>query len=125
MDGAEALKYSRSRHSTSDFDRSKRQQQIMKAVHERVINFDFLHHLDAIRALYDAIATNVSTDISFADALEYIEKFQDFTTQSGETLSTGNLLYSTANTRGQYILLPRSGDFVEMQNYIRGLVRGS
>ncbi len=38
MNGAEALKYARSRHSTSDFDRAKRQQQILTAMQERVLN---------------------------------------------------------------------------------------
>ncbi|HBY75354.1 TPA: hypothetical protein DEG21_05965, partial [Patescibacteria group bacterium] len=36
LDGKTALKYARSRHSTSDFDRSLRQQLVIKAIKEKL-----------------------------------------------------------------------------------------
>jgi len=36
LDGETALKYARSRHSTSDFDRSLRQQQIISALKKKI-----------------------------------------------------------------------------------------
>jgi LCP family protein required for cell wall assembly len=42
FDGSTALKYARSRHSTSDFDRSERQQIIIKAIKERALSAGFL-----------------------------------------------------------------------------------
>jgi anionic cell wall polymer biosynthesis LytR-Cps2A-Psr (LCP) family protein len=38
MDGERALEYARSRMSTSDFDRAKRQQQILLAIRERALS---------------------------------------------------------------------------------------
>lgn len=121
MDGAEALKYSRSRHSTSDFDRAQRQQQILRALQERVINFDFLNHLDAIQSLYDSVQNAIETNISLVDFLQYLKQFQDFTIKGGNVISTANLLYSSKNIAGQSIVIPRSGNFVEIQDYIKDL----
>lgn len=119
MDGALALAYARSRHSTSDFDRAKRQQQIVRAVQERVVNFDFITNIDLLQAIYDALAHNIETTISFLDLVAYLRDLSDFSAESVGVISTANLLYATKNKRGQYILLPRSGDFGELQDFVR------
>lgn len=122
MDGLEALKYARSRHSTSDFDRAERQQQIMHAVQERVINFNFLNNLDKIGGLYNAISDATETDISIADIVKFVQDYQYFTIESGNVLSTSNLLYSTYNIKGQYILLPKGDDFGVIKKYVGELL---
>jgi anionic cell wall polymer biosynthesis LytR-Cps2A-Psr (LCP) family protein len=45
MDGTTALKYARSRHGTSDFERSRRQQQVLLALRDEVTSPDTLFHL--------------------------------------------------------------------------------
>ncbi len=45
MDGALALKYARTRHQTSDFERTHRQQQVILAVREKVVKLDMLPQL--------------------------------------------------------------------------------
>jgi anionic cell wall polymer biosynthesis LytR-Cps2A-Psr (LCP) family protein len=42
MDGALALKYSRSRETTSDFDRAKRQQIVLVALKEKLLSLNTL-----------------------------------------------------------------------------------
>jgi anionic cell wall polymer biosynthesis LytR-Cps2A-Psr (LCP) family protein len=42
MDGKTALQYARSRHSTSDFDRSDRQQQILQALKDKMQHMNFI-----------------------------------------------------------------------------------
>jgi anionic cell wall polymer biosynthesis LytR-Cps2A-Psr (LCP) family protein len=37
LDGATALKYARSRHTTSDFDRAKRQQKLIIAIKDKML----------------------------------------------------------------------------------------
>lgn len=122
MDGALALAYARSRHSTSDFDRAKRQQQIVRAVQERVVNFDFITNIDLLQAIYDALSKNIETTISFLDLAVYLRDFSDFRAESVGVISTGNLLYATKNKSGQYILLPRGGDFGEIQKFVRDML---
>ncbi len=51
MDGKTALQYARSRHSTSDFDRSDRQQQILKAFARKVGGVQLLTDPAAISSL--------------------------------------------------------------------------
>lgn len=122
MNGAEALKYSRSRHSTSDFDRAKRQQKILKAVQERVINFDFLKNSDGFRTIYGGVFNMVETDISLASAIEYLARFQNFAIFGDNVISTADFLNSSLTVSGQYILLPKSGNFAKIQKYIREIL---
>jgi LCP family protein required for cell wall assembly len=45
MNGELALKYARSRHDSSDFDRARRQQQVIAAIRERILRFEMLPQL--------------------------------------------------------------------------------
>ncbi len=59
-----ALKYVRSRHSTSDFDRSLRQQKVITAIKDKLTGSFFLNSPWKIKELYDVFTQNVKTDIS-------------------------------------------------------------
>lgn len=129
LDGATALKYARSRHSTSDFDRALRQQQIIDAVRSKLEAFDVIGHVDDAVALFQAAASAVTTDMDVFDAMNYWKRFSDFALEQGNVLTTSNYLYSTHSTSGQYILLPKTtaiagqaGDWGAVQGYINGLV---
>lgn len=61
MDGELALKYARTRHSTSDFDRSKRQMQILLAVREKALKVNAL--AQAPRLLND-LRNTIETDMT-------------------------------------------------------------
>jgi anionic cell wall polymer biosynthesis LytR-Cps2A-Psr (LCP) family protein len=65
MNGKTALMYARSRHSTSDFDRSLRQQQIIKAIMNKLASSNSLNpsKMKELYADYTKIVkTNVSLD---------------------------------------------------------------
>lgn len=124
MNGAEALKYARSRHSTSDFDRAKRQQQILLAVQERLLNFDFLKRLDEVKGIFEMLTSSLETNLGFFQIAEAISKYQHFTIESGHVISTENFLSSGTNIAGQYILSPRAGNFSKIQKYIREAIGG-
>lgn len=91
--GARALMYARSRHSTSDFDRSLRQQQIVKAVIDKITK-QFLSP-SKMKQLYGnytkIVKTNISLDemvgaIQYADDLEHMFSF-------GFTTECSNIVY--------------------------------
>jgi len=63
FDWDNALKYVRSRHSTSDFDRSLRQQKIINAIREKLTAWYFFSSPMKIKELYDVFNKNVNTDI--------------------------------------------------------------
>ncbi len=122
MNGDTALRYARSRKSTSDFDRAKRQQQIVQAVKNKAMSKDLLSKLDLATKIYSKISENISSDISFFDALGYLQSYKNFHINGGNVLDSGNYLYSTKNAKGQYILLPVGGHYLEIKKYIGGLI---
>jgi LCP family protein required for cell wall assembly len=67
MDGEMALEYARSRHTTNDFERSKRQMQILLAIRERALRLDILPKLPTlINQLKDAVQTDLTPSEALA-----------------------------------------------------------
>jgi len=64
LDGKTALMYARSRHTTSDFDRSLRQQIIVKAIIKQITSKDILLSPSKIKDLYKSYTAMVKTNIS-------------------------------------------------------------
>ena len=64
MDGETALWYARSRYSTSDFDRSRRQQEVVMALFNRILS---LNGLEKAPELYDIYVENVTTSLVWQD----------------------------------------------------------
>lgn len=116
LNGDTALKYARSRESTSDFDRAKRQQQVIKAIKETLEKKENLVQL--ISDVYGSIKGNVETNITYIDALMTFNAVRGYAISSDHVLSTSNLLYSTYSTGGQYILLPKAKNYSEIQKTI-------
>ncbi len=63
------LKYVRSRHSTSDFDRSLRQQKVIMAIKNKLSWSYFLNSPWKIKELYEVFTKNVKTDISLTKVI--------------------------------------------------------
>ncbi|MBN2003297.1 MAG: LCP family protein [Anaerolineae bacterium] len=70
FDGEMALKYARTRHGSSDFDRARRQQQVMMAVLERVTSLELLPQLAGnLPQLYETVQSSVQTDLALDQML--------------------------------------------------------
>jgi LCP family protein required for cell wall assembly len=67
MDGKTALVYARSRHSSNDFDRSKRQQQVLKAVLSSVRSRGLLANVSLLPNWITVLEKNVRTTLPLAD----------------------------------------------------------
>lgn len=67
LDGTTALKYVRSRHSTSDFDRSRRQQIVLNAIKTKLVSRDILTSPAKLRAILSTLSSHVWTDLALAD----------------------------------------------------------
>ena len=71
MDGALALKYARTRHSGTDFDRARRQQQVILAARDKVIKQNLLPQLVAqAPTLLDTLKNSVKTDLSLEQMIQ-------------------------------------------------------
>jgi LCP family protein required for cell wall assembly len=66
MDGKRALEYARSRMSTTDFDRAKRQQMILLAIRERALSLSAIPRWPLVAS---AVADGVKTDMDLGDLL--------------------------------------------------------
>lgn len=67
LDGALALKYARTRHGDSDFDRAGRQQQIIRAALDQALSPSTLPRLPRLAAaVSDAVDTNAGPDAAVA-----------------------------------------------------------
>jgi LCP family protein required for cell wall assembly len=63
MNGKQALRYSRSRKSTSDFDRGRRQRKVLMALWDQALTLDLIPRLPALwRAMDDAFETDLPLD---------------------------------------------------------------
>jgi LCP family protein required for cell wall assembly len=63
MDGAQALRYARSRHTSTDFDRGQRQQRVLLSLREQADPQDLIPHLpELVTALKKAVRTDVPID---------------------------------------------------------------
>ncbi len=68
MDGATALQYARSRHSTSDFSRSLRQQLIIQGIIDK-LKENGLGNINKIQKLYEEYIQMVNTNITLKEIL--------------------------------------------------------
>ncbi len=69
LDGETALRYARSRHSTSDFDRSGRQQQILGALLEKAKNQNPLENLGLARSVLRVIERHAEWTLSSSELI--------------------------------------------------------
>lgn len=77
LDGATALKYARSRHSTSDFSRSLRQQLIIEAIKNKIL-WERLS-INKVKELYEFYTQIVNTNVSLDEMLwtiQYLDKIK-------------------------------------------------
>lgn len=69
LDGVTALKYARTRHSGTDFDRSARQQQILEALSQKVQRMSRLHQFVFAASLLYGAAEHVESTFSMPQLL--------------------------------------------------------
>ncbi len=67
MDGDLALWYVRSRQASNDFDRSRRQQEVLRAIFSQALKTNILTR---IPQLYNELSSTLSTDLGLADILK-------------------------------------------------------
>ncbi len=95
MDWATALKYARSRHSTSDFDRSARQQAVISAVIDRLISTNGIANIWNLYNQYkETVVTNLTNQEIFwlAKYINDIKQKDSFTMPSDCIQSIKNML---------------------------------
>ena len=90
MDGDTALKYARSRHSTSDFDRSIRQQLLIKALKERLFAAGTITNPAALSQILSALTDHLDSDLSLASMAETAFNYRSIGNDSIKVFSLNN-----------------------------------
>ncbi len=107
FDGDTALKYARSRHSTSDFDRSNRQQLIIKWIKEKASELGIITDVSKIGEIYTAIISHLDTDLSIADMAKTALIFSDIKSKDIWVISLSESCFSmTKCAPGAYLYSP-------------------
>lgn len=104
MDGDLALWYARSRSKSNDFDRGRRQQEVLRAIYSRVLSGDTLTKLPQ---LYNDLNTLVATDLGLTDILKLASLAPGFSNADIRSYYIRPPIVSSWITPGgAYVLLP-------------------
>lgn len=119
MDGATALKYARSRQTTSDFDRSRRQQEIIYAAKEKALKTNILFSREKINEILQSLQDNIQTNISVREILTLGGMAENFSREDihqflmhDDPTRCGGFLYPPERRLygGMFVLLPAGGE---------------
>jgi LCP family protein required for cell wall assembly len=118
MTGSRLLEYVRTRKSTSDFDRINRQQAVLAAIKNKLLNIDVYGNLTSILQLYKEVESNMKSDLNIFDMLAIYENSKNMQINKQGVLHDVSLLISSTDYEGRYILTPRDGDYAVIQDKI-------
>lgn len=140
LNGIESLRITRSRHTSSDFGRTSRQQLVLQGIKDKMGALD-ITDLGTILELFTTLKKYLDTNFSSMEMLSLFVKYKDATLNRKQGLSTFNVLYNTYTNiyklkdkskqyeegfyRGYWILLPRKDDWNVIKWYIRTLIEGT
>ena len=138
LDGLGALRYSRSRYTSNDFERSERQQVILSQVIEKL--YKQLSQPQKLFSFLQVIQKYIETNFNNINIARYWLQYGAYKRKFGNTINTNNILYYTWTNylglsppelakareeenfaKGAFILLPKGNDWGLIGNYIMQL----
>ena len=115
LNGEQALYYVRSRYSSSDFDRARRQQQVMIAIEKKATSLGLLANPLKVNNLFSSVKNNIRTDFQIWDISNLLNLSSVFSSPNSikhYVISTDNLLSDgSKGPKGEYILTPKTGNY--------------
>lgn len=126
LDGEKALCFARARYQTNDFERAKRQQQVIQAVKEKALSAGTLTDFGKITAILESLGNNVTTNFEVWEMKRLFEIYGKNTaltlTQRVLDNSESGLLYAPEQTKESgYILLPRGNSYDQIHALFQSL----
>lgn len=123
INGESALKYVRSRHGDSDFGRSARQHAVLQGIAKKIVTLKSLGRFDEI---VNTLSSIVRTDLdagTIKSLVQIIGTPEEYTFNSIQ-LTTDNFLSTSTSADGQFILIPKAGNFnfTEIKNFIEAQI---
>lgn len=128
MNGVTALEYARSRHGNngegSDFARSRRQQQILTALKEKLLSFGTYTNPLKVQQLLRALSNHITTNLNFGQIMYLSGLVRDSSDNIKMFViddSVNGYLHSGITSSGAYMLFPKTGNFNSINQTIKDI----
>jgi LCP family protein required for cell wall assembly len=125
LTGEQALCYVRSRATSSDFERAKRQQQVIQLVKNKMFTIGTLTDFGKLSGILDSLGENVRTDMQLWEMQEFYRLYKEIPDAQvyQRVLENSNegLLYHPENGAAGYILLPIGDNYDKIHEMARNI----
>lgn len=126
LDGKTALCYARSRYTSNDFERAKRQQEVIQQLKSKALSLGTLTDFSKVNGILNSLGNNVSTNLQAWEMKRLFDLYHKLgdvpLNQAVIDNSSDGLLYAPPETKETgYILLPKGDNY----NGIRELFKSS
>jgi LCP family protein required for cell wall assembly len=119
MDGKTALQYARARHGSSDFYRARRQQDVIKAVRDKMLSLDI--PLTRIPEILRVVGDSVQTDLSLSEMYALAKLARDIPLEQIQSAVIDEALTTSQITPdGADVLIPNRAKIRELVNQVFG-----
>ncbi|MFZ2154424.1 MAG: LCP family protein [Candidatus Moraniibacteriota bacterium] len=126
LDGKKALCYVRSRVTSSDFDRARRQQEVLTQIKKNTLTVGTLIDFGKVNDILNSLGNNTKTDLEGWE----MKKLFDLYTGLGDVTpaqkvlenSEEGLLYSHEGDERGYILMPRGDNYDKIKTLFANII---
>jgi LCP family protein required for cell wall assembly len=118
LNGEKALCYVRSRVTSSDFERARRQQEVIQGIKKKALSIGVLSDFSAVNKMLDSLGNNTRTNMQLWEMKRFFELYQQIgdvkINQKVLENSEEGLLYTPTGDewkKAGYILFPRGDNY--------------
>ncbi len=127
LTGEQALCYVRARVTSSDFDRARRQQEVLKQLKKKALSVGFLSDFQKINEMLGVVGDNLALNMGELWEMErFFKIYKDMgdpeITQKVLENSEEGLLYSHEGDARGYILLPRGESYDKIREMFANII---
>ncbi len=127
LNGDRALCYVRARATSSDFDRARRQQDVIGQIKTKAFSMGVLSDFGKVQELIGALSDNTNTDMELWEMQRFFELYQKMgndipVTHKVLENSEEGLLYSHEGDERGYILMPRGDSYDRIRELFTSII---
>jgi hypothetical protein len=123
MNGKTALNYARSRETTSDFDRSSRQEIVLSAIKDKALTTGVLANPGKMIDILNLVSQHVRTNLQASEIEQLMTIFKGIKSDgiSSAVLDNSPTGPLVSANNGAYVLLPKTGNYTQIQQIAHNL----
>jgi len=118
MDGKTALQYARARHGSSDFNRARRQQDVLKAIRDKALSLDI--PLTRIPEIFKLVGDSVQTDLSLSEMYTLAKLGRELARDIKSAVIDESMTTPQTTPDGASVLIPNRTRIREVINELFG-----